>query len=81
MLDEMTHFFEIYINMTNKSMFEFPNKIFPFLLLKKILTQTMHEMTLLPSGCVNDTLQSPHLEVCTNEKIKIKIKIAKEVKL
>ena len=41
----------------------------------------MHEMTLLPSGCVNDTLQSSHLEVCTNEKIKIKIKIAREVKL
>ena len=49
-------------------MFDFPNKVFPFLLLKKIKkipTQTVHEMTLLPLGRVNDT---PHLEVCTNEK-------------
>ena len=35
----------------------------------------MHEMTLLPSVCVNDT---PHLKVCTNEKKK---KNVREVKL
>ena len=38
----------------------------------------MHEMTLLPSDCVNDT---PHLEVYTNEKKYIYIYFAREVKL
>ena len=49
---------------------------------KKIPTQTVHEMTLLPLGCVNNNL---HLEVCTNEKKNLnkknKIKYAREVKL